>query len=131
MSYVYVIATVLLTVYGQIAIKWQVLAAGPFPADPGEKAWFLARLLVNPWVLSALAAGLLASVSWMAAMTRLELSHAYPFMSLAFVLVMVCSAWFFSEPITPLKVTLPVLETPHTGCDIIVRRAALRCFARR
>jgi multidrug transporter EmrE-like cation transporter len=112
MSYVYVICTVLLTVYGQIAIKWQVLEAGPFPADPAEKAWFLARLLLNPWVLSALAAGLLASVSWMAAMTRLELSHAYPFMSLAFVLVMLCSAWFFSEPITPLKVagiTLVVL----------------------
>ena len=109
MSYVYVIATVLLTVYGQIAIKWQVLEAGPFPADPGEKLWFLARLLANPWVLSALAAGLLASVSWMAAMTRLELSHAYPFMSLAFILVMVCSAWFFSEPITPLKITGIVL----------------------
>ncbi|MDP2706729.1 MAG: hypothetical protein Q8O70_04405, partial [Burkholderiales bacterium] len=105
MSYVYVLATVLLTVYGQIAIKWQVLEAGPFPADPGAKLWFLARLLANPWVLSALAAGLLASVSWMAAMTRLELSHAYPFMSLAFILVMVCSAWFFSEPITPLKLT--------------------------
>ncbi len=103
MSYFYVMCTVLLTVYGQIAIKWQVLEAGSFPADPGEKLWFLARLLANPWVLSALAAGLLASVSWMAAMTRLELSHAYPFMSLAFILVMVCSAWFFSEPITPLK----------------------------
>jgi len=104
MSYFYVICTVLLTVYGQIAIKWQVLEAGPFPADPADKFRFLARLLLNPWVLSALAAGLLASVSWMAAMTRLELSHAYPFMSLAFVLVMVCSALFFSEPITPLKV---------------------------
>jgi|SRR5450759_820870 multidrug transporter EmrE-like cation transporter len=109
MSYVYVIVTVLLTVYGQITIKWQVLEAGPFPADPGEKAWFLARLLLNPWVISALAAGLLASVSWMAAMTRLELSHAYPFMSLAFVLVMICSAWFFSEPITVLKVAGIVL----------------------
>jgi len=104
MSYAYVILTVLLTVYGQIAIKWQVIAAGPFPADPGEKIAFLLRLLLNPWVLSALAAGLLASVSWMAAMTRLELSHAYPFMSLAFILVMVCSAWFFNEPVTPLKV---------------------------
>jgi len=109
MSYVYVIATVLLTVYAQIAIKWQVLEAGPFPADAGGKIWFLARLLVNPWVASALAAALLAAVSWMAAMTRLELSHAYPFMSLAFVLVMLCSAWFFSEPITPLKVTGIVL----------------------
>ena len=104
MSYVYVLCTVLLTAYGQIAIKWQVLEAGPFPADPAEKLRFLARLLLNPWVISALAAGLLASVSWMAAMTRLELSHAYPFMSLAFVLVMLCSAWFFSEPLTLLKV---------------------------
>jgi len=104
MSYVYVVCTVLLTVYAQIAIKWQVLKAGAFPADPGDKIRFLAALLLNPWVVSALAAALLASISWMAAMTRLELSHAYPFMSLAFVLVMMCSAWFFSEPITTLKV---------------------------
>ncbi len=112
MSYVYVACTVLLTVYGQIAIKARVLQAGPLPADAGDKIWFLARLLIDPWVISALAAGLLAAVSWMAAMTRLELSHAYPFMSLAFVLVMICSAVIFSEPITPLKVagiTLVVL----------------------
>lgn len=105
MSYVYVICTVMLTVYAQIAIKWQVLEAGPFPPDPAGKFWFLTRLLLNPWVISALAAGLLAAVSWMAAMTRLELSHAYPFMSLAFVLVMVFSALVFNEPITALKVT--------------------------
>ena len=105
MSYVYVLCTVLLTVYGQIAIKWQVLEAGPFPADTGERLQFIGRLLLNPWVISAFAAALLASVLWMVAMTRLELSHAYPFMSLAFVFVMVCSAVFFSEPITPLKIT--------------------------
>ena len=104
MSYVYVLCTVLLTVYGQIVIKWQVLGAGAFPEDPVEKLHFLARLLVNPWVISGYAAALLASVTWIAAMTRLELSHAYPFMSLAFVLVMLCSAWFFNEPITPMKI---------------------------
>jgi multidrug transporter EmrE-like cation transporter len=105
MSYVYVLCTVILTVYGQIAIKWQVLEAGPFPADPGDKIRFLARLLANAWVLSALAAALLAAISWMAAMTRLPLSYAYPFMSLAFVLVMIASAFFFGESITPLKAT--------------------------
>jgi multidrug transporter EmrE-like cation transporter len=104
MSYFYVACTVLLTVYGQIVIKWQVLQAGPFPDNPADKAWFLARLLVNPWVLSAFAAALLASVCWMAAMTRLDLSHAYPFMSLAFILVMISSGFFFGEAITPLKV---------------------------
>lgn len=109
MSYVYVFLTIVLTVYGQIAIKWQVAAAGAFPADPEGKLLFLARLLVNPWVISALAAALAAAVSWMAAMTKLELSHAYPFMSLAFILVLVLSALVFHEPVTLPKVAGIVL----------------------
>ena len=104
MSYVYVFLTIFLTVYGQIAIKWQVTAAGAFPADPEGKLLFLARLLLNPWVISALAAALLAAVSWMAAMTKLDLSHAYPFMSLAFVLVLILSALVFHEPVTLPKI---------------------------
>jgi multidrug transporter EmrE-like cation transporter len=109
MSYVYVFLTIVLTVYGQLIIKWQVAAAGAFPVDPGDKFVFLARLLVNPWIVSALAAALAGAVAWMAAMTRLELSHAYPFMSLAFVFVMLGSAWFFHEPVTLPKVAGLVL----------------------
>jgi len=101
--------TVLLTVYGQLVIKWQVLAAGAFPEMPGEKMLFLARLLVNPWVISALAAALAAAVTWMAALTRLDLSHAYPFMSLSFVLVALASAWVFAEPLTGPKIAGVVL----------------------
>ena len=101
MSYVYVLCTVLLTVYGQIVIKWQVLAAGALPDEATQKIEFLARLMLNPWILSGLAAALLA---WMAAMTKLPLSHAYPFTTLAFVLVMVLSGVFFNEAITPLKI---------------------------
>ena len=109
MSYVYVACTILFMVYAQIVIKWQVMGAGAFPADAGDKLWFLARLLVNPWIVSALAASLLAAVAWMAAMTRLELSHAYPFTSLAFVLVTVASAFFFHEPVTEPKIAGIVL----------------------
>lgn len=104
MSYFYVFATVVLTVYGQIAIKWQVLKAGEFPVDTSDKMLFLFRLLLNPWIISAFLAALLASISWMAAMTKLQLSHAYPFMSLSFVLVLVFSGLIFHEPITWLKV---------------------------
>ena len=103
MSYLFVFITVFLTVYSQIVIKWQVLAAGAFPVELADRAWFLGKLLVNPWVVSALAAGLLAVVSWMAAMTKLDLSHAYPFMSLAFVLVLVLCAMVFAEPVTAPK----------------------------
>jgi multidrug transporter EmrE-like cation transporter len=104
MSYLYVALTVLLTVYGQLVIKWQVAQAGALPAALPDRLWFLAKLLLNPWIASALAAALLAAVAWMAAMTKLDLSHAYPFMSLAFVLVLIGSGVFFGESITPLKI---------------------------
>ena len=104
MSYLYVFLTILLTVYGQLVIKWQVSLAGAFPVDTAGRLLFLANLLVNPWIISALAAGLAAAVAWMAAMVKLDLSHAYPFMSLGFVLVMFGSAWFFHEPVTLPKV---------------------------
>ncbi|MGH8661675.1 MAG: EamA family transporter [Burkholderiales bacterium] len=104
MSYVYVACTILLMVYAQVVIKWQVIAAGALPADAAARLGFLAQLLINPWIASALAASLLAAVAWMAAMTKLDLSHAYPFMSLAFVLVMVASAYFFDEPLTGPKI---------------------------
>lgn len=104
MSYFYVACTVLLTVYGQLVIKWQVLAAGTFPDTVGEQALFLGRLLLNPWIISALAAAFAAAVTWMAAMTKLDLSHAYPFMSAVFVLVPVASVLMFNEPVTAPKI---------------------------
>ncbi len=104
LSYLFVFITIFLTVYSQIVIKWQVVAAGAMPPGLSGKLWFLAKLLVNPWIVSGLAAGLLAAVSWMAAMTKLELSHAYPFMSLAFVGVLVLSALVFQEPVNAWKI---------------------------
>ncbi len=78
MHYVYILITIVLTVYGQLVVKWQVSLAGAFPAANGEKVIFLAKLLINPWVMSGMAAALLAGVAYMAALTQLELSQAYP-----------------------------------------------------
>jgi multidrug transporter EmrE-like cation transporter len=104
MSYIYIAFTIIFTVYGQIVIKWQASNAGPLPEDFNDKLLFLLRLVFNPWVLSGLAAAFLASLAWMAAMTKLDLSHAYPFMSLAFVLVLFLSVFFFNEPLTWPKI---------------------------
>ena len=103
MSYVYVFATLFLTVYGQIVIKWRVIEAGAFPSTTQERLQFILQLLINPWVLSSFVAAFMAALSWMVAMTKLDLSHAYPFMSLAFVLVLFLSSIFFNESITVLK----------------------------
>jgi len=103
MNHLYILLTILFTVYGQIVIKWQVQLAGSFPQDNIEKLQYLTKLLLNPWVISGFACAFLAALSWMAAMTKFDLSYAYPFMSLAFVLVLILSNIFFKEPITIAK----------------------------
>jgi multidrug transporter EmrE-like cation transporter len=100
MNFLYILATVLFTVYGQLVVKWQVTRAGPYPLATSERLMFLFKLLVNPWIISGVAAGFLALLCWMIAMTRFDLSFAYPFMSLAFVFVLILSAIFFHEAVT-------------------------------
>lgn len=103
-GYFFIALTVLLTVYGQMIIKWQVGLAGSMPVGLGAKLFFLLHVCLNPWVLSGFAAAFLASVSWIAAMTKMELSHAYPFVGATFVFVLIGSGLFFGEAITPLKI---------------------------
>lgn len=102
-GYLYIAATIALTVYGQIVIKSQVSKAGAMPFAPVEKVYFLGGLLLNPWVMSGFAAAFLASLFWMAALSRFPLSYAYPFMSLSFVGVLLLSATVFAESITLAK----------------------------
>ena len=102
-DFVYIFAVIGLTVCGQLILKWQVAKAGAFPESFPERALFLLRLLLNPWIIGGLFAGFLAFLCWMAAMTKFELSYAYPFMSLAFVFVLILSGIFFHETVSMPK----------------------------
>lgn len=109
MGYFYVFITILFTVYGQLVLKWQVNHAGPLPQELVGKVVFLSKLLLNPWILSGFFAAFIAALAWMAAMTKLELSHAYPFVSFTFVLVVLSGAVFFNEPLTWPKIAGMIL----------------------
>lgn len=100
---VLLLATVALTVFGQLVFKWRIDEAGSFPPDTGERLRFLAELAVDPWVVGVFASALIASITYGIALSRLELSVAYPVMSLSFVFVLVFSVLLFSESLTPGK----------------------------
>lgn len=104
MKYLYIFGTVLLTVYGQIMLKWRVSNYGPFPYDNIGKVNFLLKLLLDPFIISSFLAAFLAALFWMVALTKFELSHAYPFVGITFVLVLILSRILFNETITHLKV---------------------------
>lgn len=103
MHLLYVLGTILFTVYGQLIIKHQVGKYGALPDDFFEKVRFLLSLFLNPLIISGFLSALVASLFWMAAMTKLDLSFAYPFMSLSFILVFLLSIWLFGEAFTPGK----------------------------
>lgn len=104
MGYFYIFGTIFFTVYGQMILKWKIDQYGALPDAWFEKFTFLLQLLLNPWIISGFLSAFLAALSWMAAMTKFDISYAYPFMSLSFVLVFVLSAFLFGEPISMQKV---------------------------
>lgn len=95
---------IVFTLYGQIAAKIAVGQLGPFPSDWSARLAYLGNLLLNPFIISCFVAAAIAALSWMVALSGLELSRAYPFMSLNFVLVLMAGALLFREPLTPAKV---------------------------
>ena len=103
-EYLYILGTILFTVYGQLVLKWQISQAGPLPMALMDKIIFLLSQFANLWILSGFAAAAIAALCWMAALTRFELSYAYPFMSLSFVLVLGLSVPFLHEAITAPKI---------------------------
>ncbi|QLF71680.1 EamA family transporter (plasmid) [Peteryoungia desertarenae] len=102
-DYTYILATLGFTVYGQIILKWRISQLGPLPVEFLDKVRFLVAALFDPAIFSGFSAAFLASLAWMAAMTKFDLSHAYPFMSINFVVVLLLSSWVLSEPMSMQK----------------------------
>ena len=67
------------------------------------------KLIFDPFVFSGFASAFIASLFCMAAMTKFEITKAYPFMSLAPALVFVIGIFFLGEAFTIGKVVGLVL----------------------
>jgi len=104
MGYFYIAGCVLFTVYGQLVLKWRMNMQAPLPAGLLDKIIGLIKLIIfDPFILSGFVSAFLASLFWMAAMTKFSLSFAYPFMSSAFVIVMFFSVFLFGEALNSYK----------------------------
>jgi multidrug transporter EmrE-like cation transporter len=118
-DHLYILSTILFTVYSQLVLRWQVGSAGQVPADAMGKVGFIASLLMNPWVITGIVATFLAGVSWMLTMTRFEIGYAYPFVSLNYVIVLAASVLLFHESLSATKVVGTILVV--TGIVVISR----------
>ena len=109
MTYIYISLTIFLTVYGQLILKWRISKYGNMPDLVQEKLLFLLRLFGDPFILSGFVAAFGASLFWMAAITKVDVSYAYPFTSAAFLIVLLFSVFIFNEPLTWHKIIGSIL----------------------
>jgi undecaprenyl phosphate-alpha-L-ara4N flippase subunit ArnF len=102
--YLYIFGTLFFTVYGQIVLKWRLSALKTeLPVGLMDKGIYLIKLIFDPFIFSGFASAFIASMFWMAAMTKFEITHAYPFMSLAPALVFLIGVLFLGEAFTAGK----------------------------
>ncbi len=96
-AHFFALASPLMAAVSQLIIKWQVNLAGPMPESLPEKFSYILELLLRPWVIIAMATTFFSGIAWILAMTRLDLSYAYPYVALPFILVPATAAWLFQE----------------------------------
>lgn len=106
MRYIYIFATLFFTVYGQLILKWRITQLHFVLPESGIIAKFvsLIRLIFDPYIFSGFLSAFVASLFWMAAMSKFEITQAYPFMSLAPAIVFILGVWLLNETFTIGKV---------------------------
>jgi len=102
-DHLYIFAALFFGISSQLLIRWQMGGVGPVPSDLSSRILFIARLFTHPWIVLAMVATFLGGVAWMLTLTKFEVSYAYPWMSLNFVLMPVLGLIIFRESFHPLK----------------------------
>ena len=107
MGYLYVIFTILFTVYGQVILKWRISDLNwslDMTGGIGKMIVSYMKFLFDPLIFSGFISAFIASVFWMLAMTKFELTYAYPFMALSPALVFIIGIFVIGETFTIGKV---------------------------
>jgi len=95
--YIVLMINVALGVIGQFLIKQGVMRIGAFDLNSGMS--FFIKAFTAPMVIIGLGVYFVSAVLWIALLSKLPLSVAYPMLSLGYVLVVIFSAVYLHEPL--------------------------------
>lgn len=99
MKFVFLFISILLGVLGQICMKWGLVS--PKPLWQHNSPYLQ---IVSSWpVLVGLGCYGLSSIFWLVTLKRMDLSLAYPMVSIGYILVLLSGALLFHESIPPIR----------------------------
>lgn len=100
-----ILFTVLTNAMAQILLKKGMLVTGSFNFTLQDMAAVAPRLIMNPFLIFGLFTFVVSMASHLLVLSRVELSFAYPFLSLAYVVVAVYSYYVFNEDVNAFRMT--------------------------
>jgi multidrug transporter EmrE-like cation transporter len=99
-----VLIGVMLNATAQLALKASVNRFGPIALD-WHGAWPVAvRLSLEPALWLGLGCYAVSVVVWLLALSRVDVSIAYPMLSLGYVVNALAAWWLFSEVLGPTRI---------------------------
>jgi multidrug transporter EmrE-like cation transporter len=101
-SFLLILTGVLLNAAAQLLLKAGTNRVGPIALDAQSLPALQALALSGP-IIAGLACYVISVVVWIVALSRVEVSIAYPMLSIGYV-VNAIAAWFlFGEALTPMR----------------------------
>ncbi|OGC06567.1 hypothetical protein A2526_01700 [candidate division WOR-1 bacterium RIFOXYD2_FULL_36_8] len=96
-----IMVSISLAVIAQLSMKHGMNEFGSFQVT--QILSKIAPMLSNPWVFTGFALFGLSSIFWLAVLSRMNLSFAYPMVSLAYVAVAFLSMILFKESVSFIR----------------------------
>jgi drug/metabolite transporter (DMT)-like permease len=96
----YILISVLASIIGQLLLKVGMNRLGSITLSASQFLSVSWKMATNPYVFIGLAIYLAGTVFWLSALSRVDLSYAYPFASISYVVMLVASWMIFDEKIT-------------------------------
>lgn len=112
-----IIINVALAVSGQIAIKAGMKQIGYI--NSANLLSLTLKSFTNVYVILGLLSYALAAVSWIIVLSRVDLSYAYPMLSLGYIVILLISIFFLNEVVTTMRITGTILII--VGVSLIFR----------
>jgi multidrug transporter EmrE-like cation transporter len=94
-----ILAVVSTNALSQIMLKQGMNTIGSFSFDGGSLWRTLPTVVLNPWIVGGLAVLVFSMGLHLMVLSRVELSFAYPFLSVSYVLVLIAGYIWFGDAI--------------------------------
>ena len=98
-----ILCSVSLAVFGQFFLKKGMLQIGEIPLNFGTPFFLLGRVFTSFGLFLGFSLFALSSVVWMVVLSRVELSLAYPMVSIGYILTMLLAWKFLGEEVSLLR----------------------------